>query len=126
MNVADGKQVGQGQQASRDGEDNAMGAPANPSAPAPAKSSRSPLDLKRGPARLPRTTADDPNFLQTFFKSSRLHFTGVWKSRFEAILHSLPAPPEPPVTFDMCRNFLYGEIKARRDARRERISVSMF
>ena len=35
-------------------------------------------------------------------------------------------PPEPVVTFDMCRKFLYGEIKARRDARRERISVSMF
>ena len=36
------------------------------------------------------------------------------------------APAAPVVTFDMCRNFLYGEIKARRDARRERISVSMF
>ena len=37
-----------------------------------------------------------------------------------------PAPPEPLVTFDMCRKFLYGEIKARRDARRERISMSMY
>ena len=35
-------------------------------------------------------------------------------------------PPEPVVTFDVCRKFLFGEIKARRDARRERISVSMF
>ena len=37
-----------------------------------------------------------------------------------------PEPPEPVVTFDMCREFLYGEVRARRDARRERISVSMF
>ena len=60
------------------------------------------------------------------------------RGRLSACLPPVPAPitreappvPEPPaspvVTFDMCRNFLYGEIKARRDARRERISVSMF
>eukprot|EP00239_Pterosperma_sp_CCMP1384_P003088 CAMPEP_0197854544 /NCGR_PEP_ID=MMETSP1438-20131217/24870_1 /TAXON_ID=1461541 /ORGANISM="Pterosperma sp., Strain CCMP1384" /LENGTH=95 /DNA_ID=CAMNT_0043469315 /DNA_START=180 /DNA_END=464 /DNA_ORIENTATION=+ len=31
-------------------------------------------------AMRPRTTRDDPNFMNTFFKASRLHFIGTWKA----------------------------------------------
>ncbi|CAE7255536.1 Rev1 [Symbiodinium natans] len=43
-----------------------------------------------------RTVRDNPNFVQTFFKASRLHFIGVWRERYEEILDSLPPPPPLP------------------------------
>ncbi|CAE6926976.1 REV1, partial [Symbiodinium sp. CCMP2456] len=43
-----------------------------------------------------RTVRDNPNFVQTFFKASRLHFIGVWRERYEEILDSLPPPPPRP------------------------------
>jgi DNA repair protein REV1 len=47
-------------------------------------------DLLRGP---PRTTADDPNFVATYFRASRLHFIGSWKARIEALMASSSAAP---------------------------------
>ena len=46
--------------------------------------------------RQPRTSKDDPAFLATFMKSSRLHFIGAWKERYQELLDSLPEP-EPPL-----------------------------
>lgn len=44
----------------------------------------------------PRTSRDDPDFVDTFFKASRLHFIGTWKARIEALMSELvesaPAP----------------------------------
>ena len=34
----------------------------------------------------PRSSADDPNFMQTYFRASRLHFIGTWKMRIEALM----------------------------------------
>jgi len=48
----------------------------------------------------PRTSHEDPNFMEGFFQASRLHFIGSWKERFEEILASMPPPPplpNPPV-----------------------------
>ena len=44
----------------------------------------------------PRTSRDDPNFMQSFFKASRLHFIGTWKARYQEILDSVPPPPPLP------------------------------
>ena len=49
------------------------------------------LDMKQ------RTTHEDPNFMETFFRASRLHYIGTWKHRYEAFLEDLPAPPPLPV-----------------------------
>eukprot|EP00960_Hanusia_phi_P026832 746495-Hanusia_phi.AAC.1 len=43
-----------------------------------------------------RTSRDDPNFMQSFFKASRLHFIGTWKARYQEILDSVPPPPPLP------------------------------
>ncbi|CAE8627988.1 unnamed protein product [Polarella glacialis] len=43
-----------------------------------------------------RTSRQNPDFVQTFFKASRLHFIGVWRERYEEILDSLPPPPALP------------------------------
>lgn len=44
----------------------------------------------------PRTTRDDARFMETYYKSSRLHFIGRWKARIEALALALqdkgPAP----------------------------------
>ena len=34
----------------------------------------------------PKSSADDPNFMATYFKASRLHFIGTWKMRIEALM----------------------------------------
>ena len=49
-------------------------------------------------SRTQRTTKDDPNFVDKFYKSSRLHFIGAWRERYQEILDSLPPPPfsHPP------------------------------
>ncbi|CAJ1398512.1 unnamed protein product, partial [Effrenium voratum] len=49
-----------------------------------------------------RTVKENPDFVQTFFKASRLHFIGVWRERYEEILDSLPPAPKqtkPPEVF---------------------------
>eukprot|EP00898_Chlorokybus_atmophyticus_P005090 jgi/Chlat1/5582/Chrsp369S05362 len=33
----------------------------------------------------PKTSKDDPNFVENFHKASRLHFIGTWKARFQAL-----------------------------------------
>ena len=48
------------------------------------------LDMKQ------RTTHEDPNFMETFFKASRLHYIGTWKHRYEAFLEDLPPAPKLP------------------------------
>eukprot|EP00613_Pedinella_sp_CCMP2098_P035372 CAMPEP_0171746180 /NCGR_PEP_ID=MMETSP0991-20121206/38635_1 /TAXON_ID=483369 /ORGANISM="non described non described, Strain CCMP2098" /LENGTH=217 /DNA_ID=CAMNT_0012345859 /DNA_START=99 /DNA_END=748 /DNA_ORIENTATION=- len=52
-----------------------------------------------------RTSKDDPEFVDKFFKNSRLHFIGSWKTRYQEILDSLPPPPHgipppPPAGFE--------------------------
>ena len=39
---------------------------------------RGACDVLKGP---PRSSRDDPEFMNTFFKASRLHFIGTWKAR---------------------------------------------
>lgn len=36
--------------------------------------------------RKKRTTQDDPNYMSTFFKSSRLHFIGAWREVWEGLI----------------------------------------
>ncbi len=58
----------------------------------------------------PRTSHDDPEFMATFFKSSRLHFIGTWRTRIEALMASLDggAPmPRQPVRKTGGRNILH-------------------
>ena len=44
-----------------------------------------------------RSTKDDPNFMESFFRASRLHFIGSWKARYQKFLDALPpTPPLPP------------------------------
>lgn len=48
-----------------------------------AASMRAETDVLKGP---PQSSADDPGFMETFFKASRLHFIGTWKMRIEELL----------------------------------------
>jgi DNA repair protein REV1 len=48
-----------------------------------AASMRAATDVLKGP---PKSSADDPGFMDTFFKASRLHFIGTWKMRIEELL----------------------------------------
>lgn len=54
---------------------------------------RAACDVLRGG---PRTTRDDPEFMGTYYRSSRLHFIGRWKARIEALsLRAAPSGPRP-------------------------------
>lgn len=54
---------------------------------------RAACDVLRGP---PQTTHDNPDFMDTYFRSSRLHFIGTWKARIEALAARMgPAAPSP-------------------------------
>lgn len=68
--------------------------PGNPSAAEDvaqmARRSEPLLDMKQ------RTTHEDPNFMETFFRASRLHYIGTWKHRYEAFLEDLPPAPKLP------------------------------
>ena len=44
---------------------------------------RAATDVLKGP---PKSSADDPGFIETFFKASRLHFIGTWKMRIEELI----------------------------------------
>ncbi|KAL5857814.1 hypothetical protein ACOSQ3_005272 [Xanthoceras sorbifolium] len=35
-----------------------------------------------GPSKRPHSTLGDPNFVENYFKSSRLHFIGTWRNRY--------------------------------------------
>eukprot|EP00892_Ulva_mutabilis_P005096 jgi/Ulvmu1/2959/UM149_0042.1 len=67
-----------------------------------AKAMRAACDVLKGP---PKSTADDPKFLETYFRASRLHFIGTWRMRIEQmvrteLLHSgrSPAPSQAPAS----------------------------
>lgn len=57
-----------------------------------AQAMRAACDVLKGP---PKSTADDPQFLQTYFRASRLHFIGTWRMRIEQLVRkeSLAAAP---------------------------------
>jgi len=49
-----------------------------------------PISVADPPSEFPTaTTSSDPNFVQNYFKSSRLHFLGAWKAHFTEIFPSL-------------------------------------
>ncbi|GFR48077.1 hypothetical protein Agub_g9915, partial [Astrephomene gubernaculifera] len=50
----------------------------------------------RGP---PRSTRNDPRFMETFFRSSRLHFIGTWKTRIEALMAEVEAGAPAPAPY---------------------------
>ena len=43
---------------------------------------RAACDLLKG---APKSSRDDPHFMDNYYKSSRLHFIGTWKARIEAL-----------------------------------------
>ncbi|GIL73675.1 hypothetical protein Vretimale_5440, partial [Volvox reticuliferus] len=57
---------------------------------------RAASDLARGP---PRSTRNDPRFVETFFKASRLHFIGTWKTRIEALMAEVEAAAPNPAPY---------------------------
>lgn len=48
-----------------------------------AQAMRSACDVLKGP---PKSSADDPKFLETYFRASRLHFIGTWRMRIEQMV----------------------------------------
>jgi DNA repair protein REV1 len=53
---------------------------------------RAECDNLKGP---PRSSKDDPNFVESFYRASRLHFIGTWKARLEALMASSLATEAP-------------------------------
>ncbi|KAK9810528.1 hypothetical protein WJX72_012236 [[Myrmecia] bisecta] len=93
-----------------------------------AAAARAACDVLKG---APRSSADDPNFMETFFKSSRLHFIGTWKARIEA-LHatmavSAPVPQQamPSVHAESGQRSLFMGSTASRAAERSIIHLDM-
>lgn len=65
-----------------------------------AQAMRAACDVLKGP---PKSSADDPKFLETYFRASRLHFIGTWRMRIEQLVRTesslprtVPAPLPPP------------------------------
>ena len=69
---------------------------ANAAAQEVAAQSRGACDVLKG---RPHSSNEDPNFMNTYFKSSRLHFIGTWKARIEAL--SARMAPTAPVPAQM-------------------------
>jgi DNA repair protein REV1 len=46
---------------------------------------RAACDVLKGP---PKSSADDPAFMDTYFRASRLHFIGTWRTRTEELLRN--------------------------------------
>ncbi|KAK9805394.1 hypothetical protein WJX73_010812 [Symbiochloris irregularis] len=66
---------------------------ANQAAQEVATRARAACDVLRGP---PMTTHNNPEFMDTYFRSSRLHFIGTWKARIEALAARMcPEAPSP-------------------------------
>uniref|UniRef100_A0A7N0TNI1 DNA repair protein REV1 n=1 Tax=Kalanchoe fedtschenkoi TaxID=63787 RepID=A0A7N0TNI1_KALFE len=42
------------------------------------------------PSKYGHSTLEDPNFVENYFKSSRLHFIGAWRTRYRKHFQSLP------------------------------------
>lgn len=53
-----------------------------------AAAARAACDLLRGP---PKSSRDDPHFMDSYYKSSRLSFIGRWKARIEALTATMAA-----------------------------------
>ncbi|KAL0055598.1 hypothetical protein WJX82_002289 [Trebouxia sp. C0006] len=77
-------------------------APADPRASADyrlaqerAAAARAACDLLRGP---PKSSRDDPHFMDSYYKSSRLSFIGRWKARIEALTATTAAHAPLPQT----------------------------
>lgn len=81
---------------------------------------RAACDVLKGP---PRTSRDDPEFMNTFFKASRLHWIGTWKARIDALLAVPPeATPQPATAQPSVAAALQGQ---RRGAERMVIHLDM-
>ena len=48
---------------------------------------RAACDLLKG---APKSSREDPKFMDNYYKSSRLHFIGTWKARIEALAMADP------------------------------------
>lgn len=48
-----------------------------------AGAARAACDLLKG---APKSSRNDPDFMNNYYKSSRLHFIGTWKARIEALV----------------------------------------
>eukprot|EP00198_Chlamydomonas_reinhardtii_P004670 XP_001694006.1 deoxycytidyl transferase [Chlamydomonas reinhardtii] len=55
---------------------------------------RAASDAVKGP---PRSTRTDPRFMETFFRNSRLHFIGTWRTRIEALMAEVEAAAPQPL-----------------------------
>lgn len=60
-----------------------------------AAAARAACDVLRGP---PKSSRDDPHFMDTYYKSSRLSFIGRWKARIEALTATMAAEAPLPNT----------------------------
>lgn len=60
-----------------------------------AAAARAACDMLRGP---PKSSRDDPHFMDSYYKSSRLSFIGRWKARIEALTASMAADAPLPKT----------------------------
>ena len=69
---------------------------ANAAAQEVAAQFRAACDVLKG---RPHCSNEDPNFMSTYFRSSRLHFIGTWKARIEAL--SARMAPTAPVPAQM-------------------------
>lgn len=69
---------------------------------------RAECDVLKGP---PKSSRDDPNFVESYYRASRLHFIGRWKARLEALMASSTAageaPPPAPFVFGGRRTILH-------------------
>ena len=62
-----------------------------------ARKMRDECQLLKGP---PKSSRDDPNFVESFYRASRLHFIGSWKTRLEKLMRS-GIVDESPVPTDV-------------------------
>jgi DNA repair protein REV1 len=62
-----------------------------------AKRLRENCEVLKGP---PKSSMDDPNFVESFYRASRLHFIGTWKTRLENLMLSdlVQKAPNPSQT----------------------------
>lgn len=67
---------------------------------------RADCDVLKGP---PKSSKDDPDFVNSFYKSSRLHFIGTWKARLEGLLTTMAdtAPSPTSMTSNTRRDIIH-------------------
>ena len=69
-----------------------------------AAAARAACDLLRGP---PKSSRDDPHFMDSYYKSSRLSFIGRWKARIEALTATMAADAPLPKAVQPTSALLY-------------------